>query len=407
MITPDEALSTVLRNVAQLSPVPLSLADALGCRLSEDIQAPCDFPPFDRSMMDGFAVCLGAVSGRYRQMGVLKAGESWPIPLRAGECVEIMTGAPCPLGTDLVFPYEDVESDGAWMTSPQNHELGQYMAKRGSECRNGETVLKKGAIVTPLVIAVLAAFGQKTVHVIPPPQVAIIVTGREIVREGKFLEEAQIHDANGPMLMAMACMLGVRKIGSQSADDDLFSLTRTLDQVSEAEVVLITGGVSEGLFDLVPEALQKSGAEILFHKVSQKPGKPFLFARKGSQLYFALPGNPLSAHLCFHRYVTPVIRMMQGNTLPSFRDRGVARIAPNQSERTRFELARVQGDRGADQPFRLTVYEGRHSSDLFSVHKANSVVCVPPSEEGNTASLKEKDWEFEWLESARMEDMWS
>lgn len=407
MITPDKALSTVLQNAMQLSPAKRSLSDAIGCRLSEDVQAPHDFPPFDRSMMDGFAVCLGMSSGRYLRTGILKAGEIWPTPLRSGECVEIMTGAPCPLGTDLVFPYEDVEQDGEWIVPPPDHLIGQFMAKRGSECRKGDSVLKKGTIVTPLVIAVLASFGRKEALVIPSPRIEIVVTGREVVRGKNFPEEAQIHDANGPMLMAMACMLGITEIGSRSVDDDILSLTESFEQVSGAEVVLITGGVSEGLFDLVPAALKESGVEIIFHKVSQKPGKPFLFARKGNSLYFALPGNPLSAHLCFHRYVAPAIRVMQGNAPISIRARGISRIAPNLSGRTRFELARAEGERGSDEPFLLTVYEGRYSSDLFSVHKANCVVCVPPSEEGNEADSEKINWEFEWLESARMEDMWS
>ena len=407
MITPDKALSTVLENATQLSPANRSLSDATGCRLSEDVQAPHDFPPFDRSMMDGFAVCLGMSSGRYLRTGVLKAGEIWPVPLRPGECVEIMTGAPCPSGTDLVFPYEDVEQDGEWIVPPREHLIGQFMAKRGSECRKGDSVLRKGTVVTPLVIAVLASFGRKEALVIPSPRMEIIVTGREVVHGDNFPDGAQIHDANGPMLMAMACMLGITEVGSRSVDDDILSLTEAFEQVSGAEVVLITGGVSEGLFDLVPAALKESGAEIIFHKVSQKPGKPFLFARKGNSLYFALPGNPLSAHLCFHRYVAPAIRVMQGSTPVSIRGRGISRIAPNLSGRTRFELARAEGERGSAEPFLLTVYEGRHSSDLFSVHKANSVVCVPPSEEGNTADSEKINWEFEWLESARMEDMWS
>ncbi len=405
MINPDEALHTVLKNISPLSPIKISISEALGYRLSEEIQAPRNFPPFDRSMMDGFAVCLGTMSGRYRRIGVLKAGETWSAPLEPGDCLEIMTGAPCPLGTDLVFPYEDVDTDGVWMTPPQNYELGQYIAKSGSECRKGDVVLHKGTVVTPLIIAILASFGQTEVSIIPPPSISIIVTGREIVREGSRLGGSQIHDANGPMLMAMASMLGVTKITAMSADDDLCSLTEALDQSEKADLILVTGGVSEGLFDLVPTALESNGAKVLFHKVSQKPGKPFLFARKENRLYFGLPGNPLSAHLCFHRYVAPVIRIMQGNTIPSARDQGIARITPNRSGRTRFDLARAERIQGADQPFHLTVYEGLHSSDLFSVHKANSVVCVPPLEDSNEEDDESKHWEFEWLESARMEGM--
>lgn len=393
MISPDDALACVLRNVTPLPPRPVALEMALGRSLAEDVRAPHDFPPFDRSMMDGFAVQRKEKERYACHTGCLNPGEVRETPLEPGTCVEIMTGWPCPPGTEMVVPYEDVLREEGRIFLPPDPVPGQFIVRRGEECRKGKTVLSSGLRVTPLVIAVLASFGREEVLVSSSPRIAILVTGDEVVQGGTPSGPGQIADANGPMLYAMAQELGVSEIRSLFSKDRLDDLTQALEEVESEEIVLMTGGVSEGLFDLVPEALRKTGAEILFHKVSQKPGKPMLFARKGSRLYFGLPGNPLSAHLGFHRYVAPCIRIMQGNSSRRARGQSRALMPPQGGLRTRFDLLR--SGKGST-PEEVTVYAGRNSSDLFSVCGANGIVRIPPAHPEELETIPEI-MEFEWL----------
>ena len=392
MICPDEALARVLENVSKLPARPVALEEALNLKLAEDISAPFDIPAFDRSMMDGFAVQRKSGKRWAVVTGTLAAGEVRGTPLDPGTAVEIATGAPCPPGTEFVVPYEDATRDGeriCWTGDPAH---GQYVVPLGSECRKGDPVLARGLDVTPLVISVLASFGKTEASVVPSPRIAILITGNEVVRSGLIPGPGQIADANGPLLCAMAREQGVSDIRLFWSEDSLDRLVETLERTEETEIVLVSGGVSRGPFDLVPQALRKTGVEILFHKVSQKPGKPMLFARKGSRFFFGLPGNPLSAHLGFHRYVAPAIRIMQGRSFRRLRGRGKSSLPTQTDDRTRFDLVWASGD----QTRKTTVFTGRNSSDLFSVCAANGILERPP--ETGKASIEEPgEIEFEWM----------
>ena len=392
MIGPDEALDRVLENVSKLPARPVALEGALNLKLAEDLSAPFDIPTFDRSMMDGFAVQRKSGARWAVVTGTLAAGEVRTTPLAPGTAVEIATGAPCPTGTEFVVPYEDATRDGERIYWTEDPEHGQYIVPLGSECRKGDPVLTRGLDVTPLVISVLASFGKTEASVVPSPRMAILITGNEVVRSGLIPGPGQIADANGPLLCAMAREQGVSDIRLLWSEDHLDRMVEILERTEETEIVLVSGGVSRGPFDLVPQALRKTGAEILFHKVSQKPGKPMLFARKGSLFFFGLPGNPLSAHLGFHRYVAPAIRIMQGRSFRRLRGRGKSSLPTQTDDRTRFDLVWASGDQTGE----TTVFTGRNSSDLFSVCAANGILERPP-ETGN-ASIKESgEIEFEWM----------
>jgi molybdopterin molybdotransferase len=401
MISPDEALDIVLRSESLLPPKQVPLTEALGCLLAKDVVAPWDCPSFDRAMMDGFAVRLDDRSERSKRIGFLQAGKFWSDPLPEGSCVEIMTGAPCPPSTDVVLPYEMANREGEWVTFRTPPTPGEFIAPRGSECRIGATVLKKGQRLTTLSIAVLASFGRIKVCAHPPPRMAVIVTGREVVRTGKALQPGQIYDANGTMLFSMARDLGVFKIRVVFADDTVEGLTEAVIQQRKTDVILLSGGVSEGLFDLVPKTLRDLGVDILFHKVAQKPGKPLLFGRTGRQLYFGLPGNPLSVHLGFHRYVAPAIRIMQGRSPQPNQGLGLARIGTDGGARTRFLLAHAEKKRDMNDLWTLSVFTNHRSSDIYSVSSANCMICVPPSHAESDDNPREALWEFEWLGKMR------
>lgn len=255
-------------------------------------------PPFDRAMMDGYAVRL-ADAGSEQAVeiaGQLVAGQTASARLMPGSCIEIMTGAACPEGTEAVVPKEHVVREAQSARFLGELRFQQHMALRGSECRGGSVVLRAGDRITPLAVGVLASVGLREVRIVPAPTLGILTTGGELIGSGQLPGSVQIRDSNGPMLAAMAIAGGLVPARMLHAGDDIGAIVAALEAMQDCELVVLTGGVSMGRYDLVPESFRQIGAERLFHKVSQKPGKPLLFARRGRQLFFGLPGNPLAAH---------------------------------------------------------------------------------------------------------------
>lgn len=386
LIAPAEALRIVLQVVPAPAAETRSLLDAVGLRLAEDIRADRDYPPFDRAMMDGYAVrCADAAAGTpLRIVGQLAAGQASPSPLEPGQCVEIMTGAACPRGTDAVVPRECVVRDGDRVTLPTQLERHQHLAVRGSECRAGDRVLHSGALITPIAVGILASVGRHDVRVFAPPRVGIITTGGELIERSRMPAATQIRDSNAPMLAAMLLGCGLTAATPTiHARDDMRDIRAALDRMQACDLVLLTGGVSTGVFDLVPESLRQSGAEILFHKVAQKPGKPLLFARRARQLFFGLPGNPLAVHLGFHRYVAAAMRRWCGHSEPS-PERPLGRLLEPVrpvATRTWFVLAKATGNQSAARIWNVQLLPGISSADLFSTRQANCYLEVPPGVE--------------------------
>ncbi len=331
MITPDEALDLVIRTAAPLPPKAVHLDEALGLVLAEDIHADGDYPPFPRSMMDGFAVRLADAGKRVPVVGEVPAGSVWEGEVAAGQCVEILTGAPCPCGAEAVVPKEHVERHENFVVLPSPIRPGQNIAPQGSDCRRGQRVLAAGQIVTSMAIATIASFGRASVRATPRPTLALITTGAELAGPEQPLRPGQIRNSNGPMLRAMARDLGLSAPRAWHAADRLEATVQALQEAADADIVVLSGGVSVGTYDFVPQALARIGAETLFHGVKQKPGKPLLFARKGPRLFFGLPGNPLSCHFVFHRYVRA------GNSQDERRPSRATRISRRTGPRDRIQ----------------------------------------------------------------------
>ncbi len=378
-IGPDEALRLVVQEAQQLAPRTVPLVQACGLVLAELVAADRDHPPFPRATMDGYAVRTADAGKTVAVAGEVAAGQEPSIPVAEGSCVEIMTGAPCPPGTEAVVEKEQVRREGNRAILPAGIALGRHIAPQGSECPAGRTVLRPGTTVTPLAIAVMASFGLEEVRVVPRPTLGIITTGGELARPGGELRLGQIRDSNGPMLAAMACDLGLDLPPHLHAEDRLESILAALEQVRQRDIVLLTGGVSVGTYDLVPKALTQYGAEVVFHRVRQKPGKPLLFARKRGQLVFGLPGNPLACHFCFHRYVAGAVRQMEGKVPVSDRFPGqlTAPVEPKGS-RTYFITARAEHSGGAGGAWLVHPLPGVTSADVFASSQANCYVEVPP-----------------------------
>ena len=379
MIDPDAALRLVLKSVTRHPPQRLPLHEICGLQLAEEIRADRDYPPFPRAMMDGYAVRVADAAATIEVVGEVAAGCIVKTPVREGCCLEIMTGAPCPPGTEAVVQKEHVRRSGSQVTLPKEIKPGCHIAPRGSECRGGVVVLRPGDTITPLATAVIASTGLETVLVTRRPSLAVITTGTELVSPGSEPAPGQIRDSNGPMLVAMVRDLRIEKPLHLHVSDSEDEILQALNKVAKYDIVLLTGGVSVGNHDLVPRVLQDFGAEAVFYKVRQKPGKPLLMAKKGSQLLFGLPGNPLACHLCFHRYVAAAIRLMEGKApvLTPVSATLMAAVQPKKGK-TYFLAARADRADEASNSWRLHPLHGVSSADVFTSSKANCYAEVPP-----------------------------
>ena len=274
---------------------------------------------------------------------------------------------------------EHVRRHAHGVTLPVAIAQGENIAAQGSECRRAQRVLAAGTRLTPLAVGVLAALGRDSVRVVPPPRLAVIATGGELAGEGQPLGPGQIRDVNGPMLAAMARDLGLAAPRHVHTPDRLDELRRALQQLADADIVVLTGGVSVGSYDCVPQALAGIGAETIFHGVKQKPGKPLLFARTGRSLFFGLPGNPLACHLGFHRYVSAAIRKMSGQGGAGRRFQGeLAGPVESKAGRTHFVPGRAELADDSRLPWRVTPLGGVSSADVFRTAAANCYLEVPP-----------------------------
>ncbi len=401
MLTPDQALQSLLEHCQPLAARRVLLAQAIGRRLAETAQADRDYPPFDRAMMDGYAIHptdTGA-SMEFRVAGQLAAGEVGVAEVRPGECVEIMTGAACPPGTYAVIPFEVTNREGMTLRVLQAWKPRQNMVPRGSECAAQSILQQPGDVVTPLCAGVLASIGKSEVCVVPAPRITVLTTGGELVADGQQLGPSQIRDSNGPMVAAMCTVAGVPPVRVAHVSDDRGAMVAALETASDCELVVLTGGVSTGKFDLVPAAIQEAGGELVFHKVSQKPGKPLLFARRGEQYIFGLPGNPLAAHFCFHRYVATAVRAISGHPRP--RAAGLCGtltdpIRPNES-RHWFVLGRAERSRPGGEHWQLRPLPGHSSADVFGPRYANCYLEIAPGDHLRQAG---ESLVFEWLAEA-------
>ena len=397
MMDPDAALKLVLEQVKQRDSVDTLLAAARGLVLAETIHADRDFPPFDRAMMDGYAVCAADADTTVSLVGEVAAGQACHVTVKPGTCLAIMTGAPSPAGADAVVKIEDTRREGDQVVLPQRISSGQHIALRGCECEAGRVVLQPGTRVTPLVSAVLASVGRQSVEAVLSPTVAVITTGSELVGAGQQAGEAQIRDSNGPMLATQVHRTGICKPPQVlHAADTRESLASTLAEAGEADVVLLSGGVSMGRYDLVPRALEEHGVTLVLHKVTQKPGKPLLFGHRGHQAFFGLPGNPLSSHFCFHRYVAPSLRRMAGLQIRlDYRQGRLTAPLQTRGGRAKFLLARALDQRDG---LEVTPLLGMGSADIFAAPTANAYLHLPPGDQHLEAG---DPVDFQWMGDRR------
>jgi molybdopterin molybdotransferase len=392
MIPVEEALEIVLREAKALPVEEVALDDALSRVLAGDVASDVDLPPFHRAAMDGYALRARDVAGApaaLEVVGEVRAGQ-WPdLTVGPGQAVRIMTGAPVPPGADSVQQIEKTQPlDEFRVTILSAVAAGANVAPRGSEVRAGDVVLARGRVIDPAAIAVLASAGQARVRVARRPVVALLVTGDEIVDVSASPAPGQIRNSNGPAVAAQARLAGaeVRLLGV--APDRQDATVVALRAGLAADVLVVSGGVSAGDYDLVEPALLELGATFLFTKVAVKPGAPLVFGRRGATLVFGLPGNPVSAQVTFDLFVRPALLRMQGATVVSRPRVTVELLAgvKNRSGRKSHVPARVrfEGGRLVARPLR-----SMGSGDLAAHARANALVVIeadrPQAAIGETA----------------------
>jgi len=317
----DAHLADILDGVQALPPLHLGLLDALGCVLAEDVGADIDLPPFDNSSMDGYAVVLADVAGASGRApvalplaGDIAAGSSAHHALVAGTTKRIMTGAPVPAGADAVIPQEWTDQGAATVVMTLEPNAGANIRRRGEDVHAGDVVLTRGSVIGPSQVGLLAAVGRERVLVHPRPRVVVLSTGSELVEPGTALGPGQIHDSNSFLLTA-----AVREVGGIAyrvaalSDDPRGLLDAIEDQLVRADVVLTSGGVSVGAYDVVKEVLSRSGT-VEFGTVAMQPGKPQGQGTIGPDRtpIITLPGNPVSAFVSFEVFVRPLLRRLAG-----------------------------------------------------------------------------------------------
>ncbi len=387
LLTPAEAEQLIRAALPQAAQEDCPLAEAHGRVLRAAVRADRDLPPFDRSTMDGYALrssSLEAGVTQFRIEAVQAAGQPPGIlGSEADACVEIMTGAPLPAGADAVVPYEDAARDGTRMTVAPGLKVppGHAVHRRASDHRSGETIVPSGTRLTGREIAVAAACGCAVLSVSRRPAIAIVATGDELVEVAATVAPHQIRRSNDYALRAALAQSGYSRVERFHLRDDAAEIGPLLRRIlAEYDAVLLTGGVSRGKFDLIPAELERQGVRRVFHGVNQRPGKPFWFGVGGrEQPVFALPGNPVSAYTCLHRYVLPALAAAAGLILPPPRRVALAAAFTFRPKMTRF-LPVTLGE-GPDGRQQAVPVPGNTSGDFSGLVGTTGFVELPPEPE--------------------------
>jgi molybdopterin molybdotransferase len=309
MISVEEA-KNIIRSIQPADrTITVPIGEASGLAVAEDIIAGSDIPAFPQSSMDGYAIRFSENCGPLPISGIIPAGLTTAMQLQPGQAMRIFTGAPLPDGADTVIIQERTEIINDQLILKDDQLIkGQHVRPKGAETKKGETAMAAGTYLSPAALGFLAGIGCKEIPVFSPPSVTILLTGDELQAPGQPLVFGQVYDANSFQLKAALQKTGIRSIQVRYATDSPESVRTALEtSLRESDLVLVTGGVSVGDYDLVIPAALECGIQTLFHKIKQKPGKPLFFGRKEDKVLFGLPGNPSSALTCFYEYVLPFI----------------------------------------------------------------------------------------------------
>lgn len=373
MITVEEALYLISKQVLPLTPVQIDLEEAVGLTIAEDIFANLSIPAFPQSSMDGYAFAFEEGITSYSIVGEVPAGNRHLLTIEKGTAVRIFTGAAVPSGADTVLMQEKAQvASGQLVVLDEKLKPGDNVRPIGAEIEKGSVALTKGNLLTPAAIGFLAGIGITKTKVYPKPKVGILITGNEIQTPGAPLTYGQVYESNSYTLIAALNQLQLKQIKVLYAPDDLEQLTNRLNELlADCDIVLITGGVSVGDYDFTLASFEQCSVQPVFHKIKQKPGKPLLFGKKEAKLVFGLPGNPASVLTCFYEYVLPAIGLlMQINCSLKKVEVPIKHDFKKPIGLTQFLKAVYDGEG-------VTVQTGQESFKLSSYAKANCLAIFP------------------------------
>jgi molybdopterin molybdotransferase len=389
MLSVEDARAKVIEGVgARVSPpttetieIAANPSQGLGRVLAENIVADRNYPPFNRSIRDGFAAKaadLAQPGARLRLIGESRAGVGFDGAVCSGECVRILTGAPVPRGATAVVMQEDTRTEEDFVIFEKSARVGQQYVLAGAEARVGEVMLNRGTRISYAELAVAAEVGRARILVSQRPRVSILSTGDEVVSVETTPKLYQIRNSNGVSLAAQVKLAGGEVAMSENAPDEVSGLRARIEKSLSADMLVLSGGVSVGKYDLVEQVLRDLGAEFFFDAVALRPGKPAVFGWCAGKPVFGLPGNPVSTMVTFELFARPAIELLAGHTpppLPYFK----ARLLHDINEKSKvahFLPARVSWSDGIPNVQAL-LWEG--SGDIGAVVRGNCFLIVHPS----------------------------
>lgn len=389
MLTVAEALELIGCNVPSLAPQRVSLVDVLGSRLAEAVASDVDSPPYDKSVVDGYAIRFEDLRDGRAELRLLEEVTAGALPTREvepGTTTRIMTGAPLPRGADAVVMVErssQPSTEVVRLEEPRA-KLGQNIVRRGTVMCKGDVVLAAGTSVTPAVVGLLAEAGCDRVLVSPRPRAAVLATGNELVPCDQIPQPGQIRNSNGPLLVASLRQSGAEAVDLGIARDDRDALREKIIQGLEADLLILSGGVSAGVLDLVPGVLAELGVREVFHKVSLKPGKPLWFGVSTSPAgivkpVFGLPGNPVSTLVCFELFVRQALAQMAvgAATCVSTMTARLSEPFQHRGDRPTYWPGRCASLDAANADCEVSPLGWQGSGDLRALVAADCLICFP------------------------------
>ncbi|MFH1504183.1 MAG: gephyrin-like molybdotransferase Glp [Candidatus Omnitrophota bacterium] len=378
MIEFEGALSAVLKSVCALAAERTLIKESVGKVLAEDIYSKVEMPPFDKSAMDGYAVNSLDVKKapvKLKCIGILQAGRNFKKKINRGECVKIMTGAPIPKGADSVVMVENTRFSGEYVEILPAPKKWENICFKGEDIKLGQKIADKGACVCVSDIALLAAAGNRYVKTVKFPRVSSLNTGSEIISLGKKLGKNKIYNSNGPQIYSLLKADGIAPCCLGVVRDNFQELVKAVKKGFKHDILLISGGVSAGDYDLVPKALEKAGVKKIFHKVKIKPGKPLYFGKYKKTVIFGVPGNPVSNFSTYILFIRPAIYKMmgRGGYKLDFKEGIIKESFKHKIGRTHFIPVKILIKQGK---YQISPLNSRGSADIFTLSKADAFMMA-------------------------------
>jgi len=381
MITVENALKLVLDSAKRLGSEKIKLSEVIGKILVEDIYADRPMPPFDRVTMDGIAILYSSYLGENTLFEIEAIGPAGSPQLTLkdqSKCIEIMTGASLPMSTDTVIRYEDLEKIDNQYCIKKPVKKGQNIHQKGSDHAENSILVPRGIELKAIDINVLATVGKSEVEVIKMPKVAVISSGDELVNVDEIPASYQIRKSNVHMISARLKQLGVSSKTFHFKDDAEGIFQEMQEILNEYDVLLMSGGVSKGKFDFIPEVLDRLGFTKLFHRVAQRPGKPFWFGVYDDKTVFAFPGNPVSTLACFQKYFISWLEKSLG------RESQMLRVVLEEEVQFKPDLtyfAQASIRQKEDGRFYALVNHGNGSGDIVNPSSMDGFIELPAGKE--------------------------